>query len=64
MAVHQATIISSLVRNNVPAIFAGAGFVRDGGQISYVVDATDLFRRAAGYVDRILRGEWDQVTHK
>jgi ABC transporter substrate binding protein len=46
-----------LVRNNVPAIFAGAGFVRDGGLISYVVDATDLFRRAAGYVDRILRGE-------
>jgi putative tryptophan/tyrosine transport system substrate-binding protein len=57
MAVHQATIISSSVRNNVPAIFPGAGFVKDGGLISYVADVTDLFRGAAGYVDRILRGE-------
>jgi putative tryptophan/tyrosine transport system substrate-binding protein len=57
MAVHQATIISSSVRNNVPAIFAGGGFVKNGGLISYVANVTDLFRRAAGYVDRILRGE-------
>jgi putative ABC transport system substrate-binding protein len=57
MEVHQATIISSSVRNNVPAIFPGTGFVKDGGLISYVADVTDLFRRAPGHVDRILRGE-------
>ena len=57
MAVHQAAIISSSVRNNVPAIFPGAGFAKDGGLISYVADVTDIFRGAAGYVDRILRGE-------
>jgi putative ABC transport system substrate-binding protein len=57
LAVHQATIISSSVRNNVPTIFSGVGFVKNGGLISYVADFTDLFRRAAGYVDRILRGE-------
>jgi putative ABC transport system substrate-binding protein len=57
MAVHQATIISSSVRNKLPAIFVGREFVKNGGLISYIPDITDLFRRAAGYVDRILRGE-------
>jgi putative ABC transport system substrate-binding protein len=57
MAVHQATIISSSVRNNVPAIFVGREFVKNGGLVSYIPDITDLFRRAAGYVDRILHGE-------
>ena len=57
VAVHQATVISSSARNNVPAINQTPGFVRDGGLISYGADFTDLFRRAAGYVDRILRGE-------
>jgi len=55
--VHGPTIISSSARNNVPAIFSGLGFVREGGLISYAADFTDVFRRAAGYVDRILRGE-------
>jgi putative tryptophan/tyrosine transport system substrate-binding protein len=41
----------------LPAIFVVDQFVRDGGLISYGADFTDLFRRAAGYVDRILRGE-------
>jgi len=57
MGVHYRTVISSSARNNVPAIFVTEGFVRDGGLISYGADYTDLFRRAAGYVDRILRGE-------
>jgi putative ABC transport system substrate-binding protein len=57
MEVHQATIISSTLRNNVPAIFPGIGFVKDGGLISYVADLTEIFHGAAGYVDRILRGE-------
>jgi ABC-type uncharacterized transport system substrate-binding protein len=57
MAVHETTIISASARNKVPAIFVTVEFVRDGGLISYATDFTDLFRRAAGYVDRILRGE-------
>ena len=57
MAVHYATVISSSARNNVPAIEGTPGFVRDGGLIAYGGDYTDFFRRAAGYVDRILRGE-------
>ena len=57
-AVHQTTIISASVRNNVPAIFAGPpAFAREGALVSYGADLTDLFPRAAGYVDRILRGE-------
>jgi len=55
--VHKGTIISSSARNNVPAIFAQAEYVKEGGLISYGADLTDLFRRAAGCVDRILRGE-------
>jgi putative ABC transport system substrate-binding protein len=44
-------------RNNVPAVYALSQFVRDGGLLSYGVDPVDIFRRAATYVDRILRGE-------
>jgi len=57
MAVHYATVISSSARNNVPTIFVANEFVRKGGLMSYGTDYADLFRRAAGYVDRILRGE-------
>jgi putative tryptophan/tyrosine transport system substrate-binding protein len=41
----------------VPAVFIADALVRDGGLISYGPDYTDLFRRTADYVDRILRGE-------
>jgi len=57
MAVHSRTIIALTLTNNLPAIFVGATFVRDGGLISYGPDFQDIFRRAAGYVDRILRDE-------
>ena len=53
---HRAPIISAAARNNVPAVYAGSYFVRDGGLLSYGTDRVDLFRRAATYVDRILRG--------
>jgi putative ABC transport system substrate-binding protein len=43
--------------NNVPAVYALPEAVRDGGLLSYGVDLVDNFRRAASYVDRILRGE-------
>jgi putative tryptophan/tyrosine transport system substrate-binding protein len=54
---HRAPIISAAARNNVPAIYTQSFFVRDGGLLSYGVDLGDPFRRAATYVDRILRGE-------
>jgi putative ABC transport system substrate-binding protein len=57
MAVHRAPIISAAVRNNVPAVYYQSYFAKDGGLLSYGVDTVDTFRRAASYVDRILRGE-------
>jgi putative ABC transport system substrate-binding protein len=53
---HRAPIISAAARNNVPAVYAQSEFARDGGLLSYGPDVVDLFRRAASYVDRILRG--------
>jgi putative tryptophan/tyrosine transport system substrate-binding protein len=57
MAEHRVPIISAVARNNVPAVYGLYAFVRDGGLLSYAVDLVDIFRRAATYVDRILRGE-------
>ena len=54
---HRASIILAAARNNVPAVYSVSGFVRDGGLLSYGVDQLDNLRRAATYVDRILRGE-------
>jgi putative ABC transport system substrate-binding protein len=48
---------SAAARNNVPAVYGQSYFVRDGGLLSYGPDAIDPYRRAATYVDRILRGE-------
>jgi putative ABC transport system substrate-binding protein len=53
---HRASIISAAARNNVPAVYAQSDFARDGGLLSYGVDLADTWRRAATYVDRILRG--------
>src|SRR5215472_11807755 len=53
---HRGTIISAAARNKVPAIYFQAGFAREGGLFSYGPDNADLFRRAATYVDRVLRG--------
>jgi putative ABC transport system substrate-binding protein len=54
---HRAPIILAAARNNVPAVYPASYFARDGGLLSYGTDQVDLFRRAATYVDRILRGE-------
>jgi len=56
MNVHRATIISLAARYNIPAVYSSSDYVRDGGLLSYGPDLTDMFRRAASYVDRILRG--------
>jgi putative ABC transport system substrate-binding protein len=57
MNVHRAAIISAAARNNVPAVYPNSTQARDGGLLAYGVDQADIFRRAATYVDRILRGE-------
>jgi putative tryptophan/tyrosine transport system substrate-binding protein len=53
---HRAPIIIAAARHNVPAVYSQSAFVRDGGLLSYGPDPVDFFRRAATYVDRILRG--------
>jgi putative tryptophan/tyrosine transport system substrate-binding protein len=50
-------IIALAARHKLPAIYSGRWFVTDGGLLSYGPDYVDQFRRAAGYVDRILKGE-------
>jgi putative ABC transport system substrate-binding protein len=57
MTAHRAPIISATARNNVPAVSFLSTITRDGGLLSYGVDQPDILRRAASYVDRILRGE-------
>ena len=54
---HRAPIILAAARNNVPAVYRLSAFARDGGLLSYGPDPVDIFRRAASYADRILRGE-------
>jgi putative ABC transport system substrate-binding protein len=55
--VHRGSIISAAARNNVPAVYSQSEFAREGGLLSYGPDVVDIWRRAATYVDRILRGE-------
>ncbi len=55
-AVHRPAIIAQAAANRVPAIFPWRFGATDGGLVSYGVDVADLHRRAAGYVDRILKG--------
>src|SRR5262245_20040339 len=54
---HRDLIITLAARHKLPAVYARRLFVTGGGLISYGNDSADQFRRAAGYVDRILRGE-------
>jgi putative ABC transport system substrate-binding protein len=55
--VHRQTIIASAAQHRLPAIYPFRYFAADGGLMSYGADLTIQYRRAAGYVDRILRGE-------
>ena len=54
---HRKLIIALAARYRLPTIYYTSYFVTGGGLISYGPDYVDQFRRAAGYVDRILRGE-------
>jgi len=53
---HRFTIIDLAARKQLPAIWSVEDRVVDGGLMSYGADVADLYRRAAGYVDRILNG--------
>src|SRR6266436_2520351 len=55
--VHRNLIVALAVRHKLPAVYFHRGFVTDGGLISYGANLIDQYRRAAGYVDRILKGE-------
>ena len=54
---HRKSIINSAAQHRLPAIYPLRIFAIDGGLISYGPDTADQFRRAASYVDRILKGE-------
>jgi putative tryptophan/tyrosine transport system substrate-binding protein len=54
---HRNLVIALAARHKLPAIYFERNFVAAGGLVSYGPDFLDQFRRAAGYVDRILRGE-------
>ena len=55
--VHRDLIITLAARHKLPAVYFDRAFVAAGGLLSYGPDRIDLYRRAAGYVDRILKGE-------
>jgi len=55
--VHRDLIIALAARHKLPAVYVGRFFATAGGLISYGPNFTDPYRQAAGYVDRILRGE-------
>lgn len=56
MTENRDLIIAMTAFHRVPAVYHNRNFPLDGGLIAYVADYPDLWRRAAGYVDRILRG--------
>jgi putative tryptophan/tyrosine transport system substrate-binding protein len=55
--VHRELIVTLAARHKLPAVYYYRFFVTDGGLVSYGPDPHDQYRRAAGYVDRILKGE-------
>jgi putative ABC transport system substrate-binding protein len=55
--IHRELIVSLAERHRLPAVYAYRSFVTGGGLVSYGADLVGLYRLAAGYVDRILRGE-------
>ena len=54
---HRQLIVTLAARHRLPAVYPERFYVADGGLISYGPDIVDQYRRAAGYVDRILKGE-------
>ncbi|HET6222347.1 MAG TPA: ABC transporter substrate binding protein, partial [Dongiaceae bacterium] len=55
-APHRERILQATLRHRVPAIYVNRYFVRAGALLSYGNNALDQYRRAASYVDRVLKG--------
>jgi ABC-type uncharacterized transport system substrate-binding protein len=55
-SIHHKLITDTTARLRLPAIYPYRYFVADGGLVSYGIDNHDLWQKAAGYVDRILKG--------
>src|SRR5262245_4691280 len=56
-AVHKDFIVAAAARHKLPAVYYDRNFAAAGGLVSYGPDLVDQYRHAAGYVDRILKGE-------
>jgi putative tryptophan/tyrosine transport system substrate-binding protein len=56
ITVHIQQIIELTARYRLPGVYPFRAYAAEGGLVSYGVDLDDLFRRAAGYVDRVLKG--------
>ena len=56
-ALHRDLIVTLAARHKLPAVYNERSFIAAGGLISYGPDFVDMYRQAAGYVDRILKGE-------
>src|SRR5437773_584566 len=57
IATHRATVIATANTNHLPATYPYRYYAADGGLVSYGPDTVDQYRRAASYIDRILKGE-------
>src|SRR4029079_16286304 len=55
--IHRKAIIEAAARHKLPAVYPHRYMAADGGLISYGIKLTALYKRAASYVDRILKGE-------
>ena len=53
---HRARILDFMTRNTIPCMYEDGKFVEEGGLISYGPNVPDLYRRAAVYVDKIIKG--------
>src|SRR5215471_3908869 len=57
LSTHRELIVRLAAKHHLPAVYSGMSFVSAGALASYGTDAIDQYRRAASYVDRILKGE-------
>jgi putative tryptophan/tyrosine transport system substrate-binding protein len=55
--IHRVLMVTPAARHQMPAVYPDRAFVSSGGLLSYGPDRVDQYRQAAGYIDRILRGE-------
>jgi putative ABC transport system substrate-binding protein len=57
ISMHRGVIVKAAAERRLPAVYPWRYFVADGGLASYGTDTIDLYQRAAGYIDRVLKGE-------